>query len=665
MRDQKTPARWRLIIALALVSGSQLVLSQVSAQTVTPRWSLTGNLNAARYAHTATLLTNGKVLVAGGAGPNGCGNPMSSAEIYDPSTGTWSVTGSLHIPRFCHTATLLQNGKVLIAGNCESGNSTELYDPGSGTWQPTGSFNTIRGWVTTTLLPNGKVLAVGGTGAGRAAELYDPITGTWTITGTPSVSGFTVLLPNGKVLGVWEGLAWDNYDGGLYAELYDPATGQWNDTGFAFGVHYASTLTVMRAGKVLLIGGPYSYSKVYDLTSGTWSSTYGPNASGDYFTATLQGDGRVLMAGGITSGPVSQAELYDPTTGTWSFTARLISPRFSHTATLLPNGKTLVVGGINPGQISNCSSLQSAELFDPGTISTANPIDDPQFFVRQHYLDFLNREPDAPGLAHWTGEITECNDPAMRQPGESLDLCFERKRANTSAAFFLSPEFQNTGSFVLRVYWGTLGKLLNAQCPGVPNNLPGHCRPQYNTYITDMAQVTQGIVVNDHLDPARINANKQAFVNAFVQRPEFLAIFGSLNNTQYVDKLFQTTGISPSSGDRQALIDGLNSGAETRASVAFKVVDGTTTLTDGHLQFNTTYGQAFYNQEFDTAFVMMEYLGYLRRNPDQDGYDFWLAKMRRHGNWVDAQMVLAFIISPEYRLRFDGCAAACCGCWDY
>ena len=143
-----------------------------------------------------------------------------------------------------------------------------------------------------------------------------------------------------------------------------------------------------------------------------------------------------------------------------------------------------------------------------------------------------------------------------------------------------------------------------------------------------------------------------AFVESFVTRPEFRAIYDGLNNTQYVDKLFETTGISPSSTDRQELINGLTNGTETRASVAYKIVDGTNTITDGQLVFNTPYGQAFYNQEFDTAFVMMEYLGYLRRNPDQEGYDFWLAKMRRYGNWVDAQMVLAFILSPEYRSRF-------------
>jgi len=288
----------------------------------------------------------------------------------------------------------------------------------------------------------------------------------------------------------------------------------------------------------------------------------------------------------------------------------------------------------------------------PGT-NTPITIDDADFFASQHYVDFLRRFPDIPGWNHWTGEITECSDPSKRQPGESFDLCTERKRANTSAAFFLSPEFQNSGNFVLRVYWGSLGKLLNAQCPGVPQSLPGHCRPRYSDYITDMSQIIQGIVVNDALDPARINANKHAFVDAFVQRPEFLAIYGNLNNDQFVDKLFQTTGITPTGADRQALINELNANAPgARSSVVFKVVDGTNTVANGGLEFQTTYGQAFYNQEFDTTFVFMEYVGYLRRNPDQDGYNFWLDKMRRYGNWVDAQMVLAFIKSPEYRTRF-------------
>jgi len=286
----------------------------------------------------------------------------------------------------------------------------------------------------------------------------------------------------------------------------------------------------------------------------------------------------------------------------------------------------------------------------PGT-NIPITIDDADFFAAQQYIDFLRRFPDAPGHAHWTGEITECSDPVKRFPGESLALCTERKRANTSAAFFLSPEFANGGSFVLRVYWGTLGKLLNSPgCPGVPQNLPGHCRPKYTDYIADMATVGQGIVVNDHLDPNVINSNKQAFVANFITRPDFQAIYGALTPTQFVDKLSQTTGVPLSSSDRTALINEVTAG--NKASAVFKIVDGTTTITDGALVFNTTYGKAFYDKEFDDTFVFIEYIAYLRRNPDQDGFNFWLAKLKQYGNWVDAQMVLAFILSPEYRNRF-------------
>jgi hypothetical protein len=286
----------------------------------------------------------------------------------------------------------------------------------------------------------------------------------------------------------------------------------------------------------------------------------------------------------------------------------------------------------------------------PGT-NVPITIDDADFFASQHYVDFLRRFPDAPGLAHWTAEITECNDPSKRGPGESLALCTERKRSNTSAAFFLSPEFQNTGSFVVRVYWGTLKKSPNSQCPSLPAGLSGQCRPLYSDYIADMSQIAKGIVVNDQLDPNVINANKRAFVDQFVARAEFKAIYDSLNNTQFVDKLFETTGINASATDRAALVNGLNTG-ETRSSVVFKVVDGTTTQTGGALRFDTTYGQAFYDKEFDDAFVFMEYLGYLRRNPDQAGYEFWLGKLKQYGNWADAQMVLAFTLAPEYRNRF-------------
>ena len=272
----------------------------------------------------------------------------------------------------------------------------------------------------------------------------------------------------------------------------------------------------------------------------------------------------------------------------------------------------------------------------------ANPIDDARTFVRQQYLDFLRREPDGPGWDHWTNEITMCSNAANRFAGESEPQCVERKRANTSAAFFLSPEFSNMGYFVLRVYRGALGRMPHF----------GGGNTAASEFTRDAATVGAGIVQNDALVPSVINANKQAFVNEFVTRGEFVSIYNGLNNTQYVDKLFQTTGVTPSAAERQALIDGLNGGSETRASVLFKVVDGTTTIADGHLVFNTTYGKAFYDNQFNAAFVQMEYFGYLQRDPDEGGYNFWLGKLNQFGNWVDAQMVLAFIKSPEYRSRF-------------
>jgi Metallo-peptidase family M12/Bacterial pre-peptidase C-terminal domain/Domain of unknown function (DUF4214) len=272
----------------------------------------------------------------------------------------------------------------------------------------------------------------------------------------------------------------------------------------------------------------------------------------------------------------------------------------------------------------------------------SNDIDDPGFFVRQQYRDFLRREPDGPGLAHWTNEITMCTNPANRLPGESEANCFSRKRANTSAAFFMSPEFQNTGYFVLRVYRGSLGRM---------PHFGGDTTPQ-SEFTRDAATVSNGIVVNDQLSPGVINGNKQAFVNEFVTRSEFRALYDGLSNEQYVDKLFQTTAIAPTVDERNALIGeaGTSGG---RASVLFKIVDGTTTINnEGHLRFDTRYGKAFYDNLFNAAFVQMEYFGYLLRDPDQAGFDHWLGKMNQFGNWVDAQMVLSFILSPEYRARF-------------
>ncbi|HEU4871051.1 MAG TPA: S8 family serine peptidase [Pyrinomonadaceae bacterium] len=319
--------------------------------------------------------------------------------------------------------------------------------------------------------------------------------------------------------------------------------------------------------------------------------------------------------------------------------------------TISNNAQIWDLGALSPGDYSFTfrTSGVTAKVHNFTVSSTPPPVnpisglDGAREFVRWQYKDFLRREPDGPGWDHWTGEITVCTTEAGRFPGETQAQCVERKRANTSAAFFFSPEFSNTGYFVIRVYRGSLGRMPHyGGGTGVDSE-----------FTRDAATVGTGIVVNDALDHDRINANKQAFVNEFVNRFEFRQIYGALNNTQYVDKLFQTTGVTPTAGERQALIDELNANApNARASVLFKVVDGTTTGLGGLLTFNTNYGKAFYDNLFNAAFVQMEYFGYLLRDPDPGGYNFWLGKLNFFGNWVDAQMVLSFIESPEYRSRF-------------
>jgi alpha-tubulin suppressor-like RCC1 family protein len=291
------------------------------------------------------------------------------------------------------------------------------------------------------------------------------------------------------------------------------------------------------------------------------------------------------------------------------------------------------------------SAVKTLAFTVSGNSPEPNPIDDQRQFVRQQYLDFLHREPDAPGWDHWTGEITQCTtDPSKRLPGESEAQCIVRKRANTSAAFFLSPEFQNTGYFVLRVYRGSLGRM-----PYFGGSVPADNTK--DEFTRDHAAVSAGIVVNNQLDQTVMYANKQAFVNQFVTRADFLSIYGGLDDEHYVDKLFETTNVVPTSNERQALINGLSGGNETRASVLFKIVDGR--IEDGSLVLQTRYGKLFYDQQQNPGFVQMEYFGYMKRDPDDAGYAFWLAKLNQYGgNFVDAQMVLAFISSPEYRARF-------------
>lgn len=339
---------------------------------------LANNMTTARYLHTATLLFNGKVLLAGGEGFDYI---LSDAELYDPVSSTFSAAGSMADSHVGHTATLLSTGKVLIADQTNS--IAELYDPTTGTFTATGTLTT--GYMhTATLLLNGKALLIGGIRGSddiilSSAELYDPVNGTFTANGsmnTARMAHTATLLSNGKVL-ISGGADYHSVDFVEYnitnsAELYDPVNSTFTAIGNMIIARGGHTATLLPNGKVLLSGGidtkliPLSSAELYDPTTGTFTATNNMViAHGDGHTATLLSNGKVLIAGGGDMGelPIANAELYDPTTGTFTTTGNMTKSRVYHTATLLPNGKVLITGGKD----KDGSPLTSVELYDPAT----------------------------------------------------------------------------------------------------------------------------------------------------------------------------------------------------------------------------------------------------------------------------------------------------------
>ena len=265
-----------------------------------------------------------------------------------------------------------------------------------------------------------------------------------------------------------------------------------------------------------------------------------------------------------------------------------------------------------PAALAGPSSALLTIFDDDEHPAADNPIDNSQFFVRQHYRDFLNREPDAEGLAFWVGEIEGCGTNAQ---------CREVKRVNVSAAFFLSIEFQEAGFLVERLYRLAFG-----------------ARVPYHTFIHDACEVGEGVVVGQGEWRQRLDANRRSYVEAFVARDAFGQKYpAELTAAQYVDRLNAGSGGSLSQSERDALVAGLEAGTETRGTVLLKVGDD----------------EDFRRREFRPAFVLMQYYGYLRRDPDEPGYDFWLAKLNQFGgDFARAEMVRAFLNSEEYRRRF-------------
>jgi hypothetical protein len=298
---------------------------------------------------------------------------------------------------------------------------------------------------------------------------------------------------------------------------------------------------------------------------------------------------------------------------------------FTITLSSLSNASSALLGSPNIATIT---------IADNETTPGTNPIDSVDFFVHQHYIDFLGREPDAAGFQFWKNQILSCGtDPQ----------CIEVRRINVSASFFLSIEFQETGYFTERTYKAAYGNGVSSSTLGGLHLLSVPI-VRLNEFLPDSQTIAQGVIVGQGNWQQKLDDNKNAFTAEFVQRAQFLSFFPlSLTAAQFVDNLNSKAGNPLSPSERNQLVNDLATSAKTRAQVLRAVVEDSD----------------FVSAEFNRAFVLMQYFGYLRRNPndapdiDYTGYDFWLTKLNQfNGNYINAEMVKAFLSSIEFRQRF-------------
>ncbi|HKP46899.1 MAG TPA: Calx-beta domain-containing protein [Pyrinomonadaceae bacterium] len=302
-----------------------------------------------------------------------------------------------------------------------------------------------------------------------------------------------------------------------------------------------------------------------------------------------------------------------------------------------PETASIILSNPSAGTTLGVPASASVQIADDTTESSSNPIDDARNFVGQHYHDFLNRQSDQSGEDFWTAQITGCGSNAA---------CLDEKRTNVSAAFFLSIEFQNTGYLVIRTHKAAFGSEKS--------------NPRYTVFLRDQRAVSDGVVIGQPGADARLEQNKVNFFQEFVQRPEFLTRFPQgTPAANYVDGLFSNASVTPTTAERNAAISAYGSGDTAGRAAALRSVADSNSV---------------YQFQYNPAFVLMEYYGYLRRNPDDipdnsfSGYDFWLSKMNQFSQPGEdvrndsvalsrvkrAEMVKAFIVSAEYRERFAG-----------
>lgn len=333
-----------ILFALAIAS-----MHNANSQTL----ASTGSLSTARWQHESQLLSTGKVLTFGGDDCSSSNIVYSSSELYNPTTGTWSATGSMIEHRTHLASIVLQNGKVLAIGGSDENqdvlSTCEIYDVALGTWSATGSMINTRYGHRAVLLPNGKVFVSGGR-SDVSAEIYDPALSTWTAAAnsnyTHGKDGAMILLNNGKVLFT----GGESSSPGSRAEIYDPATDSWTWTGSMQLNRNNHSMTKLSDGRILIFGGNFTpiQSEIFDPAGNTFTLTGAPSQNRSNCIGILLTDGRVLVYGignFFSASDTKIIEIYNPATGTWTAPVTNLIGANLYTMVSLQNSSILIIGG--------------------------------------------------------------------------------------------------------------------------------------------------------------------------------------------------------------------------------------------------------------------------------------------------------------------------------
>jgi hypothetical protein len=367
------------------------------------------------------------------------------------------------------------------------------------------------------------------------------------------------------------------------------------------------------------------------------------DASGTAAVNFTTSDAAGVTACSAVSAKASERCDYETTLGKLQYAAGEVSKTFTIPIvddSYAEGSETFAVSLNNSSGVSmGTPSTVTVTINDNDGTTGVNPIDQAGFFVTGHYYDFLGRQPDTAGQAFWTNEITVCG---------ASQSCIDVKRVNTSGSFFLSIEFQQTGYLVEKMYKAAYGDAPGSSTLGGTHQLSVPI-VRFNEFLSDTKQIGQGVIVGQTGWETVLETNKQAFAAEFVQRSRFTSAYPTtLTPTQFVNQLFTNAGVTPSTNDRNTAIGEFNAAPNTSDAAA-----------RGRALRRVAENTVFDAQEFNRAFVLLQYIGYLRRNPndapdsDYAGYEFWLNKLNQfNGNFINAEMVKAFITSNEYRRRF-------------